>query len=103
MPTYEYKCNKCGHEFEAFQSIKDEPIKVCPVCNSKVRRVINGGVGLIFKGSGFYVTDYKHAHGVSHPLRDNSGGNKKSGTDNDNDKKKDKDSGSSMKKDDSSD
>ena len=95
MPTYEYKCDKCGHEFEAFQSIKDEPIKICPVCNSKVHRVINGGVGLIFKGSGFYVTDYKNAQ--------RSGDKRKSGTDTDNDKKPDKDSGSSMKKGDPSD
>lgn len=95
MPTYEYKCDKCGHEFEAFQSIKDEPIKICPVCNSKVRRVINGGVGLIFKGSGFYVTDYKKAQ--------RSGDKRKSGTDTDNDKKPDKDSSSSVKKGDPSD
>ena len=103
MPTYEYKCDECGHEFEAFQSIKDEPIKVCPVCNAKVHRIINGGAGVIFKGSGFYITDYKHAHGVSNPLRENSDGNKKSDADTDKDKKKDKDSDSPSKKGDSSD
>jgi putative FmdB family regulatory protein len=57
MPTYEYECKDCGHTFEAFQSMKDEPIKVCPECGREVRRLINGGSGVIFKGSGFYVTD----------------------------------------------
>ena len=57
MPTYEYKCNSCSHVFEAFQSIKDDPLDTCPLCGKKVRRLINGGTGIIFKGSGFYVTD----------------------------------------------
>jgi len=59
MPTYQYKCSDCGHEFEEFQSINDDPIEVCPSCKSKTRRVISGGAGLIFKGSGFYITDYR--------------------------------------------
>lgn len=59
MPTYEYICTKCGHEFEAFQSITEEPVKTCPKCKGKVERKISGGAGLIFKGSGFYITDYK--------------------------------------------
>lgn len=60
MPTYEYVCDKCNHEFELFQSMKDDPIDKCPECNSKrVRRLIGGGAGIIFKGSGFYETDYK--------------------------------------------
>lgn len=67
MPTYEYICEKCGHEFEVFQSIKDEPLTVCPkeLCamkkwgRGKVRRKIGAGAGLIFKGSGFYCTDYR--------------------------------------------
>ncbi len=60
MPTYEYECLKCGKEFEQFQSMKDAPLKVCG-CGKKgrVRRKIGGGAGLIFKGSGFYITDYK--------------------------------------------
>ncbi len=62
MPTYEYKCDSCGHIFEEFQNIKDDPIDICPICNSEVHRLINGGVGLIFKGSGFYITDYKNSH-----------------------------------------
>jgi len=59
MPTYEYKCKSCGHSFEAFQSMSDTPLKDCPQCGKEVRRVINGGSGVIFKGSGFYVTDKK--------------------------------------------
>ncbi|MBN1872360.1 MAG: zinc ribbon domain-containing protein [Candidatus Omnitrophica bacterium] len=59
MPTYEYECIKCGHRFEAFQSMKDEPLKECPKCRSEIRRLIGYGAGIIFKGSGFYETDYK--------------------------------------------
>jgi putative FmdB family regulatory protein len=59
MPTYEYACQKCRHEFEQFQSIKDEPLKRCPKCKGKVVRKIGTGAGLIFKGSGFYITDYR--------------------------------------------
>ena len=59
MPTYEYECQRCGHEFEQFQSIKDEPLKRCPKCRGKVRRKIGTGAGIIFKGAGFYATDYR--------------------------------------------
>ena len=59
MPTYEYECEKCGHRFEIFQSMKDEPKKRCPKCKGKLRRLIGTGAGMIFKGSGFYVTDYR--------------------------------------------
>ena len=59
MPTYEYKCQECGHFFEAFQAITEDPLKKCPVCGGMVKRLISSGSGLIFKGSGFYVTDYK--------------------------------------------
>jgi len=59
MPTYEYECTKCGHTFEAIQSIKDKPLSRCPECKSAVRRVIFGGLGVIFKGSGYYSTDNK--------------------------------------------
>jgi putative FmdB family regulatory protein len=59
MPTYEYVCQKCSHEFEKFQSIKDEPLKRCPECRGKVVRKIGTGAGLLFKGSGFYITDYR--------------------------------------------
>ena len=53
MPTYDYICTKCEHEFEVFQTMSEEPIKNCPVCKKKVRRLIGGGSGLIIKGSGF--------------------------------------------------
>jgi putative FmdB family regulatory protein len=60
MPTYEYSCPDCGHAFEQFQSMRDEPLKTCPRCHKNgVKRHIGGGAGLIFKGSGFYITDYK--------------------------------------------
>lgn len=59
MPTYEYRCRKCGHQFEQLQSITDEPLKTCPECDGEVERLIGGGAGLIFKGSGFYITDYR--------------------------------------------
>lgn len=61
MPNYDYDCLKCGHAFEAFQSMKDEPLKSCPKCKKRsVKRRIGGGAGLIFKGTGFYITDYKN-------------------------------------------
>ena len=64
MPTYEYVCTKCGHEMEAFQSMKDEPLKKCPACKKAgLKRKVGGGAGLIFKGSGFYITDYKKKSG----------------------------------------
>jgi putative FmdB family regulatory protein len=60
MPTYEYKCEACGHGFERFQSITAAPIRKCPACaQNRVRRLLGGGGGLIFKGSGFYITDYR--------------------------------------------
>ncbi|MBP7460024.1 MAG: zinc ribbon domain-containing protein [Candidatus Delongbacteria bacterium] len=59
MPTYEYRCQDCNYQFEKFQSITDCPLDVCPKCGGHIKRVISGGSGLIFKGSGFYITDYK--------------------------------------------
>src|SRR6266568_2078361 len=67
MPTYEYSCQKCGQNFEAFQSMRDEPFRECPkdLCrlpkwgHGKVKRLLGIGAGLIFKGSGFYITDYR--------------------------------------------
>jgi len=61
MPTYEYECKSCGHTFEAFQSMSDAPLRECPKCGKEIRRLINGGGGIIFKGSGFYVTDKNKA------------------------------------------
>lgn len=59
MPTYEYKCKKCKKTFEKRQGIKEDPVKKCPKCSGSVERVINGGSGFLFKGSGFYATDYR--------------------------------------------
>ncbi len=60
MPTYEYVCDACEHAFEKFQSIKARPVRLCPECGQrKVRRLIGAGAGVIFKGSGFYQTDYR--------------------------------------------
>ncbi len=59
MPTYEYECTKCDHVFERFQSMSDAPLKRCPKCRCKVRRLFGTGAGIIFKGSGFYETDYR--------------------------------------------
>jgi putative FmdB family regulatory protein len=60
MPTYAYRCESCEHEFDEFQSIKADPIKVCPKCKRhKVRRLIGTGAAVLFKGSGFYETDYR--------------------------------------------
>lgn len=59
MPTYEYECLRCGHHFELFQKMTDEPRKRCPECRGKVQRCLGTGAGLIFKGSGFYSTDYR--------------------------------------------
>lgn len=61
MPTYEYRCTECEYEFEEFQSISDPPIVSCPSCQGKTNRIISGGAGLIFKGSGFYITDYRNS------------------------------------------
>lgn len=65
MPTYEYECKSCGNRFTKFQSIKDKSVQSCPECSGPVRRIISGGVGVIFKGSGFYTTDYKKDRQIS--------------------------------------
>lgn len=59
MPTYDYECQKCGKTFEKFQSMKEKPLKTCPHCRGRVKRLIGRGGGLLFKGSGFYSTDYR--------------------------------------------
>lgn len=59
MPTYEYECTHCSHRFEIFQKITDQALNKCPKCNHKLRRLIGAGAGIIFKGSGFYATDYR--------------------------------------------
>ena len=59
MPTYEYECRKCGHRFEEFQSMKDAALTACPKCGGELKRLIGTGAGFLFKGSGFYITDYR--------------------------------------------
>lgn len=65
MPTYDFKCNHCGHHFEVFRSITDESELKCPKCGKDVDQIIGKGSGIIFKGSGFYITDYKKKNSVS--------------------------------------
>ena len=69
MPTYEYVCDSCGHDFEVFQRMSDEPVSACPECGKPVRRVISGGLGINFRGSGFYVSTRilweKHLQGIN--------------------------------------
>ena len=86
MPTYEYACQKCGQNFDAFQSMRDEPFQVCPkeLCRQakwgkgKVKRQLGTGAGLIFKGSGFYTTDYR-SNSYKEGAKKESGGSEKSG------------------------
>jgi len=59
MPTYEYECKKCGHAFERFQKMTEKPIRKCPKCSGPVVRLPGRGAGIIFKGAGFYATDYR--------------------------------------------
>jgi putative FmdB family regulatory protein len=60
MPTYQYQCKSCGYELEEFQSIKEDPLTTCPNCHTEnLVRVLGGGSGVIFRGTGFYLTDYK--------------------------------------------
>jgi putative FmdB family regulatory protein len=63
MPTYDYKCEECGNTFEYFQSMSDDVLSICKQCNGELKRLIGGGLGIIFKGSGFYVTDNKNENG----------------------------------------
>ena len=78
MPTYSYICEACSHEFERFHAMTDEPIQLCPSCGRKrVRRRIGAGAGLIFKGSGFYLTDYARK---SAPETSSNGGGEKEKT-----------------------
>ena len=65
MPTYKYVCKKCDYQFEIFQNMKEDSLDYCPKCGGQVVRKIDKGSGIIFKGKGFYQTDYKHSHSVS--------------------------------------
>ena len=81
MPTYDYICKKCNQTFEYFQAMSDAPLENCPECQGKIRRLVSGGSGLIFKGSGFYYTDY---------VKKDSSEKKEKSTDNKNSKKEQK-------------
>ena len=105
MPTYEYECDACGHQFEEFQKMGSKPILVCPKCKKrKVRRLIGSGAGIIFKGSGFYETDYRSADYQKRAKEDSSKSSSSSGDSKKSETKKDskpaakKSSGSSAKK-----
>ena len=74
MPHYDYECKKCHYRFEAFQSITDKPLSQCPECKGRLKRLIGPGAGLIFKGSGFYATDYKKTGTGNTPSGESCGG-----------------------------
>ena len=76
MPTYVYRCKKCKHRFELFHSIRDESVKRCPRCGGKAERVPAAGAGILFKGSGFYVTDYRSKSYQERAKQEKSGGGK---------------------------
>ena len=79
MPTYDYECLHCGHAFELFHSI-NAPLPPCPECGKSVRRKIGTGAGLLFKGSGFYITDYRSESYKKASKAEQSGGEKKADT-----------------------
>lgn len=73
MPTYEYECTNCNKIFEIFQKMSDKPLEKCPKCHKKISRLIGGGSGIIFKGSGFYATDYRKSSGKESSHKGKSG------------------------------
>lgn len=75
MPNYDYVCKECGHRFEAFQSMKDDALTTCPRCEeNSLQRLIGAGAGLLFKGSGYYLTDYKKSSSSQATVNAESGG-----------------------------
>jgi putative FmdB family regulatory protein len=83
MPTYDYACPKCERRFEVFHSMSDDTPRRCPKCKVKARRVPSGGAGLLFKGSGFYITDYRsdnYKKGASEDKGGDTGGKKDAGS-----------------------
>ncbi|RKU12126.1 FmdB family transcriptional regulator [Candidatus Poribacteria bacterium] len=103
MPTYEYKCLECDIQFEKFQGITAPPLEECPECNGKVKRLIGAGAGLIFKGSGFYTTDYRSEGYKKSAEKDKNASSDKSDKSKNNDKKEKKTDTSSESKTKSSD
>lgn len=80
MPTYTYQCDN-GHRYDAFESMSADPQTVCQECGGKVQRVFGGGAGIVFKGSGFYVTDYRKKSGGESKSSDSSGSGSSGGGD----------------------
>jgi len=95
MPSYDYECKSCGYIFEAFQNMSDAPLKTCPKCKGELRRLIGGGLGIIFKGSGFYVTDNRKS---SYNSSSSPSSNSSKSDSNKNGKKPEKSSSSDKKK-----
>ncbi|MCF7853677.1 MAG: zinc ribbon domain-containing protein [Candidatus Pacebacteria bacterium] len=82
MPTYEYKCTQCGNRFEVFQQMTDDPLTTCRQCSGELKRLIGSGAGIIFKGSGFYCTDYRsdsYKAGAQSASSSGASGNKDTG------------------------
>lgn len=102
MPTYDYACDACNHQFELFQSMKDEPKRKCPACGrKKLRRLIGAGAAIVFKGSGFYKTDYRSNSYQKAAAADKNGTNASSNNGSEktsSEKKSSGDSGSASKK-----
>lgn len=73
MPTYDYQCDKCGYSFEKFEKMSEKSTGKCPKCGGKTHRLIAGGSGVIFKGTGFYETDYKNKSKPDKPCSGNGG------------------------------
>ncbi len=78
MPTYEYKCLDCGTRFECFQNMSEPELEECEQCNGRVKRLIGAGAGIIFRGSGFYCTDYRRDDSGGHSSKQKSDGSKSS-------------------------
>jgi len=87
MPTYEYECKQCNHRFEQFQRITAKPLEDCPECGGAVKRLIGLGAGIIFKGSGFYCTDYKNSNSAKTNVPAKTDSPAKTSPPNDNSKK----------------
>ena len=101
MPTYDYECDACGHEWELFQRMVEDPIKQCPECKKKkARRLFGTGAAIMFKGSGFYETDYRSDSykKAAKADKEKSGGDKSSGSDSSSESKSKSESKSESKK-----
>ena len=78
MPTYDYECTSCNKVMEIFQQMSEAPLQKCPECGKKIKRLVGGGLGVIFKGNGFYVTDSKKNKSSAAPVGASSGASAKS-------------------------